>query len=275
MLRFRAKVVAETRKFFDERGFLEVETDVRIAAPAPEVHIDCPQCGGMFLRASPELQMKKLLAAGSGNIYQIGPCFREGEIGSRHNPEFTMLEWYRAEADYGDIKRDLVELWEKLAKMFAGGRNFGDMETITVREAYRKWAGWDPWEEWDQDRFDYDMAVKVEAEIGGRTVFLTDYPVQCASLAKTRGDVAERWEFYAGGMELANAFSELTDAGEQGRRFAEARRQRRETGEADYPIDGEFLEALGSMPRAGGAALGMDRLVAVLSGVGDIHETRA
>ena len=106
-IKTRARVVKALRGFFDGLGFVEVETPVRIAAPAPEPHIDCPPSGDMFLRASPELQMKKLLAAGMERIYQIGPCFREGESGTRHSPEFTMLEWYRANADYMAIMSDM------------------------------------------------------------------------------------------------------------------------------------------------------------------------
>ena len=110
-IRARSRIVSEIRRFFDGRGFLEVETPVRIAAPAPEPHIDCPRVAtGGFLRASPELQMKKLLAAGLDKIYQLGPCFREGERGSRHNPEFTMLEWYRRNATYRDIADDLSQM---------------------------------------------------------------------------------------------------------------------------------------------------------------------
>ena len=106
-LEVRARVLRQIRAFFDARGFVEVETPVRIPAPAPEPHIDCPTSGTWFLRASPELQMKKLLASGMERIWQMGPCFREGEHGSRHNPEFTMLEWYRARADYLDILKDM------------------------------------------------------------------------------------------------------------------------------------------------------------------------
>ena len=103
----RARIVSGIRAFFDEAGFVEVETPVRIAAPAPEPHIDCPPVStGGFLRASPELQMKKLLAAGLDRIYQIGPCFRDGEKGTRHSPEFTMIEWYRRDADYLAILAD-------------------------------------------------------------------------------------------------------------------------------------------------------------------------
>lgn len=264
----RAGIVRSVRSFFDSRGFTEVETDIRIAAPAPEVHIDCPASGKMFLRASPELQMKKLLAAGAGPIYQIGACFREGERGSRHREEFTMLEWYRPNSDYAAIRRDLEELFAQLSGQKPPFR------TITVRDAYKTLAGWDPWLDWDQDRFDYDMAVKIEPALPKGPVFLADYPRQAASLAKLRGDTAERWEFYFDGMELANAFSELVDPAEQRERFEKARAERAANGESDYPLDEEFLSSLDAMPPSGGAALGIDRLVMVLTGAKRIDEVR-
>ena len=273
ILERRAGIVRGIRDFFHERGFVEVETPVRIAAPAPEEHIDCPECAaGGFLRASPELQMKKLLALGMDRIFQIGPCFREGERGSRHSPEFTMLEWYRRGAGSADVAADLCALVGELS-----GERL-DPRTLRVREAYRKFAGWDPWEgEWNQDRFDYDMATKIEpaiAEMGGG-VFLTGYPPQAASLAKVTDGTAERWEFYLGGMELANAFTELCDAEEQRARFAAARERRRALGEADYPVDEDFLSSLTSIGSAAGAALGVDRLVMALTGKARIDEVRA
>lgn len=271
-LEFRARVVAAVRHFFDSRSFIEVDTPVRIAAPAPEPHIDCPRVGNNgFLRASPELQMKKLLAAGMERIYQIGPCFREGESGSRHSPEFTMLEWYRLEANFLDIKRDMEELLESL-----GAPGAGSFETISVREAYKRFALWDPWcGDWDQDRFDFDMATRIEPalkDFGG--VFLTGYPPQCASLAKVEGGIAERWEFYWRGLEIANCFTELTDPSEQRRRFAAAREERRALGEDDYPIDEEFLASLALIPAAAGVAVGIDRLVMALGDFDTIAAVR-
>jgi len=290
----RARIVRTIRAFFDGRGFAEVETAVRIPAPAPEEHIDCPPCrDGGYLRASPELQMKKLLAAGMDCIYQIGPCFREGERGSRHSPEFTMIEWYRRNATYRDIAKDLTELLSHLAEEKNPGTRGGDesdgkdasesevslrQTTLSVRDAYRRFAGWDPWtDEWDQDRFDFDMAEKVEPairEIGGG-VFLTDYPPQAASLAKVTDGHAERWEFYWDGLELANCFTELCDAAEQRRRFVAAKANRRTLGESDYPLDEEFLEALPRIGSAAGVALGVDRLVMRLTGTKDIAAVRA
>ena len=269
-LRRRAEIVRRIRAFFDGRGFVEVSTPVAIDAPAPEPHIDCPTaCGTKFLRASPELQMKKLLAAGMDRIYQIGPCFREGEFGERHHPEFTMIEWYRRNAGYEAIARDLEELMSALQ---APVTPLGVFPRLTVRDAYRKYAGWDPWTgEWDQDRFDYDIATKVEPNVSEGPVFLMDYPPQAASLAVVKGGVAQRWEFYWKGMELANCFTELCDGEEQRRRFVAAKEERRRLGESDYPLDEEFLEMVPLMESASGVALGVDRLVAVLCGEKDIH----
>lgn len=272
-LRARAGIIRRIRAFFDNLGFLEVETPVRIAAPAPEEYIDCPPvAGGGFLRASPELQMKKLLAAGMERIYQIGPCFREGESGERHSPEFTMLEWYRRDASYLDIADDL----ERLLAELSGGA-IGGVKRLKVREAYLKYAGWDPWENWDRDRFDFDMAVKIEPalkELGGG-VFLMDYPREAASLAVTRGDHAERWEFYLDGVELANCFTELCDREEQKARFVRAKELRKTLGESDYPIDFEFLDIVGDMGSPAGVALGVDRLVMRLTGADSISAVRA
>ena len=274
-LKARAQVLRTIRAFFDGRGFVEVETSVRIPAPAPEPHIDCPASGDWFLRASPELQMKKLLAAGLPRIYQIGACFREGERGRRHAPEFTMLEWYRANADYTDIAADMEELAR--AVLWARGNAPLAFARLTVREAYRQWAGWDPVADWDQDRFDFDMATKIEPNLPKGPLFLTDYPAPAASLARLKADdprVAERWELYMDGMELANAFTELTDAAEQRRRFEAARAERRTLGEADYPLDEDFLSALARMPPAGGVALGVDRLVMLACGAASIDAVR-
>ena len=291
LLRERAKIVQAIRRFFDEREFVEVETAVRIPAPAPEEHIDCPPVvGGGYLRASPELQMKKLRAAGMDKIYQIGPCFREGERGSRHNPEFTMIEWYRRGANYLDIKRDLESLLEGLVVADSrSGRAEGENILLRVRNAYLRYAGWDPWEgDWDQDRFDFDMATKIEPaikELGGG-VFLMDYPPQAASLAKLTTALpttdnprpttyAERWEFYWDGMELANCFTELCDRDEQKLRFEKAKEARKLLKEADYPIDSEFIDCLPKIENAAGVALGVDRLVMVLTKMKEISAVRA
>lgn len=266
----RARILRKVRNFFDSRGFIEVETPVRISAPAPEPHIDCPASGAKFLRASPELQMKKLLARGFGKIFQIGPCFREGESGARHRPEFTMLEWYRAGSGYEEIAADAEALLKEILSL--PPRPF---RRIAVREAYTGFCGWDPLENWNADRFDFDMAEKVEPSLPPGPVFLFDYPAEAASLSRlSPADprTAERWELYFDGIELANAFSELVDPAEQRRRFEEARRERAALGEADYPLDEAFLSALASVPPSGGAALGIDRLVMAATGAKSIDD---
>ncbi len=270
-LKKRAMVLKQIRAFFDARGFVEVETPVRIAAPAPEPYIDCPPCGDAYLRASPELQMKKLLAMGMDKVYQIGPCFREGEKGARHNPEFTMLEWYRANADYIDIAHDMEEL---VSGILGISRPF---QYLTVRDAYKKYADWDILESFDQDRFDFDMATKVEPNLPKEPIFLIDYPAQAASLSKLKPEdsrLAQRWELYIGGIELANAFTELTDPIEQRRRFEAAKEERKKLNEADYPLDEEFLSVLGNMPPSGGVALGVDRLVMLACEAKQITDVR-
>lgn len=282
-LRARAGIVSAIRAWFDAAGFTEVETPVRLPAPANEPHILPPPSGRAFLRASPELQMKRLLAAGMERIYQIGPCFREGERGDRHAPEFSMLEWYRSPGDYLAILDDMrgfcnaaaaaPGVAEDAAALFAA-----PWETITVREAYRRWAGWDPVAAFDAERFDLDMALVVEPALPrDRVCTLIDYPRQAASLArlKSEGDVAERWEVYARGLELANAFGELTDAAEQRARFDAARREKISLGETPMPLDEDFLAELPSIQSAGGAALGVDRLVMTLLGAASIDEVRA
>lgn len=272
----RAACLKAMRQFFYGQEFLEFETPVRVRAPALETHIDAEPSGHAFLRTSPELHMKRLLGAGYERIYQIGPCFRSGEAGDRHHPEYTMLEWYRTRADYRDMLRDTQQLIRHTANALGKGPAFSwqgrpidldaDWIILTVRDAYRQWAGWDPVAAYDPDRFDVDMANIIEGEIQALSapVILIDYPAEAAALARRKPDtpeVAERWELYIAGIELANAYSELTDRAEQTERFAQCAKQRAQAGRTVYPIDTRFLEALDTLPPCGGIALGVDRLV--------------
>lgn len=277
-LQLRSRLLHATRSFFHERGFTEVETPVRLTTPALETHIDAEPAGDHWLRTSPELHMKRLLAAGHSmrvasleKIFQLGPCFRRGERGDRHHPEYTMLEWYRTNADYTDILADTKALIAHLAGesnsiVYQGQRIdlLPRWERITVQDAFVRWAGWDPVAAWDEDRFNLDLVEKVEPAMPRDVpVVLTDYPAPAAALARRKPDhprVAERWELYIAGLELANAYSELTDAAEQRARFEETAKQRRARGKEVYPIDEEFLSALSQMPPSGGIALGFDRL---------------
>jgi len=282
-------VLHALRQFFLQRDFVEVETPVRIPAPALELHIEAEPSGDAYLRTSPELHMKRLLAEGMDRIYQIGPCFRRGECGRIHHPEYTMLEWYRAHADYEDILCDMRELLPELCMAVMGRTYFTYLgkkidvsepwHEVSVRDVFMREAGWDPMADFDADRFDMDMVNKVEPTLPvGRPVILRDYPAEVAALARLSpadNAVAERWELYLGGMELANAYSELVDSKEQRHRFEGCAEQRCAAGRPVYPLDEAFLAALPRMPPSGGIALGVDRLVMLLAGAESIEDVRA
>jgi elongation factor P--(R)-beta-lysine ligase len=286
-LEVRHRVLAALRRFFSDAGFLEVDTPVRIPVPALELHIDAEPAGRAYLRTSPEFHMKRLLAAGYARLFQIGPCFRRGERGRLHHPEYTMLEWYRADADYLAVLADAEALVAEAARAAHGTARAGaagraidltpPWERLSVREAFVRHAGWDPVAQFDAARFDADLVAKVEPRLPTtRPVVLMDYPVEAAALSRPKPGcpaVAERWELYIGGIEIANAFSELTDAVEQRRRFEDWARQRQAIGSAAYPLDEAFLAALEhGLPPAGGVALGVDRLVMVLCGAASLDE---
>lgn len=283
-------MLADTRRFFLDRNFIEVETPVRLPVPALEPFIDAIPANDQFLRTSPELHMKRLLAAGSERIFQMGPCFRQGERGPLHNSEFTMLEWYRANADYRDMLADTKALLVHVANTVLGrdwidyrGRRIDFAQPWvcrSVQDAFREFAGWDPVERFDQNRFDVDMVEKVEPALAmGPPAILMDFPAAMGALARIKAAdprVAERWELFVGGMEIANAFSELTEAGEQRLRFEACAEGRQARGAAVYPVDREFMAALESgIPPAGGIALGVDRLVMLFCDAAWIEDVRA
>lgn len=288
-LRLRARMMDAVRRFFREEDFLEVETPLRIPAPAPESHIEAVASGQWFLQTSPELCMKRLLAAGYPRIFQISKCFRQGERGERHLPEFTLLEWYRAQADYRTLMEDCQALLALVARElgFPGvlPRQGGwidlspPWERITVREAFGRYATLSADEALGTDRFDELLTGEVEPHLGIlRPVFLCDYPVELAALARAKeGDpgTAERFELYLDGIEMANGFSELIDVQEQRRRFVEALGERSRQGSAPYPMPEKFLAALAGMPPSAGIALGLDRLAMLLAGKSRIDDAVA
>ena len=281
----RGAIFNRVRAFFQQKGYLEVETPFRIPAPAPEPHIDAIASAGWFLQTSPELCMKRLLAAGYERIFQICRCWREGERGERHLSEFTMLEWYRAGADY----LSLMEETEALLLTAAGaeriryrGRSIElaqPWERITVRQAFGRYAGTTAEEALAAGRFEEIMVEAIEPRLGlARPTFIYDYPASEAALSRLKqGEpaVAERFELYIGGLEIANAFSELTDAAEQRRRFEAGSAERAGLGKAVYPMAEKFLAALEEMPESAGIALGLDRLVMVLLDADCIDEVVA
>jgi len=287
VLELRDRLLSATRLFFHERKYLEVETPVMVRTPALEQHIDAFQAGGGYLRTSPELHMKRLLAAGYERIFQIGPCFRAGERGRLHNPEFTMLEWYCAGADYMDILIETEALLKYVAQACLGRLSFernaqtidlgGEWKIFSVGGLFKKYAGWNPLENFDERRFDDDLVSCIEPHLPEDfPVVLKDYPAQAAALARLKaGDkhVAERWELYLGGIEIANAFSELTDAAEQRKRFEDCARRRALCGSEAYELDEDFLSALEcGMPQSAGIALGLDRLVMLFAGASSLDD---
>lgn len=285
----RAEIIREIRRFFYEEGYLEVDTPLRIPAPAPESHIDAIPSGEWFLQTSPELAMKRLLAAGYGRIYQICKCWRDGERGRRHLPEFTMLEWYRADSDYYDLMDDCEALIGRVAAALGSGNklNFqgheidlqGKWERITVAEAFRRYTRQSMGEALQCGLFDELMVEEIEPRLGlTAPVFIHDYPASRGALARLKAndpDVAERFELYIGGLELANAFTELTDPVEQRTRFIREQEYRLSIGKENYSMPEKFLDELPNMPASAGIALGLDRLVMVLLDTSSIDQVVA
>jgi len=309
----RGAITRALRDWFDAQGFTEVETGVLQVSPGNETHLHAPRTeliGGdgsratRYLRTSPEFAAKKLLAAGEEKIFELARVFRDRERGDLHLPEFTMLEWYRANTGYESVIADTVAVIAQAAKATGIGRfsfrgrsanPFAEPEMLTVASAFEQFAGIDLLatiaggegnratlaaaagervrvsddDTWS-DIFSKVLVEHVEPNLGqGRLTVLFEYPSPEAALARTKAAdprVAERFEVYACGVELANGFGELTDAIEQRRRFAaDMDEKERRYGER-YPLDEDFLAAVAEMPPASGVALGFDRLVMLASG---------
>jgi elongation factor P--(R)-beta-lysine ligase len=282
----RARIIQSIRYFFIKQGFLEVETPILLPAPVPEAHIDLLSTSRGFLQPSPELCMKRLLSAGFPEIFQTCKCFRDGERGHIHLPEFTLLEWYRAGADYTRLMDDCEKMICSVARELGIGTNIEyqgkpidirpPWDRITVQEAFDAYSPVPLKEALDTDRFDEMTVMHVEPGLNtGRPVFLYDYPSSLASLARLKTGstgVAERFELYMGGLELANAFSELTDAVEQEKRFHTENDIRGKNGKQRYPVPVKFLEDLQIMPQSAGIAFGLDRLVMLLTNAEKIDD---
>ncbi len=302
-LRRRASMLAAARAFFAERGVLEVETPSLSAATVTDPQIESLStrvaglAGPRHLVTSPEFHMKRLLAAGSGDIYQIGKVFRDGEYGRWHNPEFTMIEWYRLGMDDAALMDEVEAL---VARLLAPQRVLPASERLTYAEALRRHAGVDPHAateaaldaaarrhgvacdaELDRDgKLDLLMGLVAGPRLGrGRPCFVCDYPASQAALARLKpGEppVAARFELYVEGIELANGFHELADAVEQRARFQSDLATRAARGAPQPPVDERLLAALAAgMPDCAGVALGFDRLVAVALGADRLAEAMA
>lgn len=309
----RNAITRAVRGWFDAQGFTEVETSVLQVSPGNETHLHAPRTEIIgndgsrmtrYLRTSPEFAAKKLLAAGETKIFEFARVFRDRERGDLHLPEFTMLEWYRANAGYDAIMADTIVVIAHAAQATGIGRfafrgrtadPFVEPELLTVARAFERFAGIDllaTIENGEGDRaalaaaaakrvritdddtwsdiFSKVLVEHVEPNLGqGRLTVLFEYPAPEAALARTKPAderVAERFEVYACGVELANGFGELTDAVEQRRRFADSMDEKERRYGERYPLDEDFLAAVAEMPLSSGVALGFDRLVMLASG---------
>ncbi len=284
----RSRIVQLIRTFFFDPGFLEVETPVRVPSVAPEQFIIPLTSEDWFLSTSPELYMKRLLACGYDKLFQLSRSFRKGEAGHLHNPEFTLLEWYRKGAGYSETIEDTEQLVALIADSLGLGSSVRYLDThvdltlpwprVTVSNAFKRAAGWDPVARPDPDRFDLDLSFKVVPSFpAARPMVLTGYPAPQASLARLDPRdprVAERAEVFIAGLDLANAYTELNDPAEQRRRFEEEAEIIRQAG-GKATVSKKFLQAVGHMPPCGGIALGVDRLVMLFCNATSIQDVLA
>jgi lysyl-tRNA synthetase class 2 len=315
----RGGVTSAIRGWFNGHGFTEVETGILQVSPGNETHLHAPRTeltgsdgrrATRYLRTSPEFACKKLLAAGEPKIFEFARVFRDRERGDLHLPEFTMLEWYRADAAYDAVIADTIAIVADAARATGIGRfsfrgkiadPFAEPERVTVAAAFERFAGIDLLAsvadgKGDRDRlaaaarqrvrisdddtwsdiFSKVLIEHVEPHLGqGRLTVLFEYPAPESALARAKPSdsrVAERFEVYACGVELANGFGELTDPREQRLRFAAAMEEKQRRYGERYPLDEDFLDALAAMPEASGVALGFDRLVMLAGGATRIDQ---
>lgn len=304
-------MLAEIRAFFSERGLLEVETPYLSSAATPDPALASlvtrytgplyPRGQDLYLHTSPEFPMKRLLAAGSDSIYQICKVFRDGESGRLHNPEFTLIEWYRVGFNHLALMDEVEAL---VRSVLASHVALLDTQRLSYREVFERYTGLnphsarardfaqaarahgieppaslDPHGEEDAWR-DLLLTHIIEPQLGqGQLSFLYDYPASQASLARVRADnppLAERFELYLSGIELANGFHELADSEEQRARFQHQVQTRTAVGQPRVPTDEKLLQALKhGLPACAGVALGFDRLVMLAAGLKSVHETLA
>ena len=295
MLKHRHAAMRAIRSFFDGAGFTEVETPTVVRSPGLELHLEALEVlgagGPHWLQTSPEYHMKRLVSAGMSRIYQLCKSYRRGERGALHEPEFTMLEWYRAFAGSEEVMRDTEELTAHVAHALHGTTRVAGLtgeidfappwERMRVRDAFERHASASLDDLLtDEETFYRVLIEEVEPKLGrGKPTFLTHYPPSMAALARIRPDdptAADRFEAYVNGIELCNGFGELTDPVEQRRRFELDRAARKNLGRPVYPLDERLLGALeDGLPPSGGNALGVDRLLMLMLGENDIAQVVA
>ena len=285
-LKLRARIIQTIRAFFIENEYLEVETPLRIPVPIPEAHIDGFESEGWYLQSSPEICMKRMAATGYPKIFQICKCFRKEERGDRHLTEMTLLEWYTKGFTYKELMAQTAELIQYVAFKTRGEKQliYGDKtialdtpwEFITVAQAFETYTEISMETAMKTGTFDEVMAFDIEPRLGkDYPAFLFDYPAAMGALARLKPhdpSIAERFELYIAGMELANGFSELTDPKEQRRRFEKEMVLRKAMGKPLTPMPFNFLKDLENLPDTAGIALGVDRLVMLFANVDTIDQ---
>jgi lysyl-tRNA synthetase class 2 len=300
VLKQRARMLQKLRAFFSVRDVLEVETPMMSRAGTTDPNIDSFRVSDPgfnwqgYLHTSPEFSMKRLLAAGSGSIYQVCKVFRRGEQGKQHNPEFTMLEWYRVGFDHYQLMQEVDDLVRDLLNE---SLELQETQSFSYQQLFEQQLGLNPHTSTveqlklsaaehncpeviglDEDKnawLDILMTHVIEPAMPKNCpVFIYNFPTLQASLARIQGNVAERFELYINGMELANGFHELTEAKEQRQRFERDNQQRQQRGKQPVSIDENFLIALeqGGLPGCAGVALGLDRLMMLISGASQIDD---
>jgi lysyl-tRNA synthetase class 2 len=299
VLRLRARLLGRARAYFAQTGALEVETPMLVRAAVTDAHLESLEVRRSdgtrvgFLHTSPEYAMKRLLCAGAPDVYQVAHVFREGERGRRHNPEFTMIEWYRLGTDHHGLMRDVEALLRALLEPV---RPMGPTTHVTYAAAFEATLGVNPLAAspaeieaalrragldvpaglpGDRDGLlDLGMSLRVAPGFpDDRITFVRDFPASQAALARVDGSVAARFEAFWGGLELANGFHELGDATEQSQRFSSDLATRRARGLPEREMDQSFLAALSAgLPACAGVALGFDRVVMIAAGASTIDE---
>jgi lysyl-tRNA synthetase class 2 len=258
-LRARAHITAALRGWFSAQGYLEVHTPTLVSSPAMEEHLEAVAVGRLFLHTSPEFAMKRVLAAGLHRIYQIAPCFREEEAGVHHSREFTLLEWYRAGAGTAELMDEVESLIAAAAQAIGAAPPV--FSRIPVPQLLPDTGSPDDWF--------YRWVSEVEPRLTAPTIVF-GYPPWQSALATLRGGLADRFEVYLGGIELANCFAEETDSAVLAARWEASNAARAKAGRPPHPVDRGLLTAIDQMPRCAGIALGLDRLVMALTGAPSI-----
>ncbi|MDP6935699.1 MAG: amino acid--tRNA ligase-related protein [Myxococcota bacterium] len=261
-LRQRGEILLALRSWFARHGYIEVHTPTIVPAAAMEPHLEPVRLSPTeYLHTSPELAMKRILAAGLGRIYQICPCFREEEVGIHHSREFTMVEWYRAGAGTAELMDEVVDLIGVAAQAIGVPAPQFERRAVSLLLEIDQ-----PADEWM-----FEWVDRVEPSLTRPTI-VYDYPPWQAALSRLREGRADRFEVYLSGIELANAFAEETSGTVLANRLRDGNATRVASGRAPHPVDEDFLRAVDRMPRCAGIAVGLDRLVMALTGAASIAE---